>query len=71
MNPFPPTTHKLTLLSISDDDIDIKPPAKKATTSKAKPKQKVDTKMDLDDSDDDCEYCNHDPGRTVTDPQRI
>ena len=46
---------KLTALSISDDD-DVKPPAKKATISKTKPKTKVETKMDIDDSDDDCEF---------------
>jgi hypothetical protein len=46
----------LTVCSISDDDIDSKPPIKKAAISKAKPK--VETKMDLDDSDDDCEPCD-------------
>lgn len=40
---------------MSDDNVDVKPPAKKAAPAKAKPKAKAEP-MILDDSDDESTY---------------
>lgn len=41
---------------MSDGDVDVKPPTKKAAPAKAKPKAKAEP-MILDDSDDDESMC--------------
>jgi hypothetical protein len=46
--------------NVSDED--VKPPPKKAATTKAKPKAKTEAKMEVDeDSDDDSELAHRVP----------